>query len=232
MKLSPAITVNPDIFSVLTYPRKERNVLLERTLADLGITPLPFGKNVVWGVPVLGKGWSSIVIYGMQEQKEVAIKIQRRDSHRLSLGREALFLRIVNERGIGPTLYHEGKDFLVLEYVEGVPVRNASVQPKHIRCFLEQCHTLDLLSVDHGQIQGGKHLLIGEKCWIIDFEKAGFRTPRNVSSLVSELFLRKTECASRVRSQFSATSESLIKAVREYKKTNNLSLLLDVLHLS
>ncbi|MGC1122506.1 MAG: serine/threonine protein kinase [Candidatus Methanofastidiosia archaeon] len=224
--------MTPDIYSILNYPCKERNVSLERTLADLGITLLPFGKNVVWGVPVLGKGWSSIVVYGTQGQKEVAIKIQRKDSNRLSLSREALFLRIVNSKGIGPTLYHEGKDFLVLEYVEGVPIRNASVQPEHVRSFLEQCHTLDLLTVDHGQIQGGKHLIIGEKCWIIDFEKSGFRTPQNVSSLVSEFFLRKIEHASRMRSQFHASPESLIEITQEYKKTHDLTPLMDALHLT
>jgi putative serine/threonine protein kinase len=224
--------VNPDIYSILNYPCKERNVQLERTLASLGITLLPFGKSTLWGVPVLGKGWSSIVVYGTQEEKEVAIKIQRKDSHRLSLSREALFLRMVNEKGIGPTLYHEGKDFLVLEYVEGVPLRDIPVQPVHVRSFLEQCHTLDLLTVDHGQIQGGKHLIIGEKCWIIDFEKAGFRAPQNVSSLVSELFLRKTEHASRMRSQFCTSPESLIEITREYKKTHDLTPLLDVLYLT
>ncbi|MBU7023310.1 MAG: serine/threonine protein kinase [Theionarchaea archaeon] len=224
--------MNPDIYNVLSYPCKERNVQLEGTLADLGITLLPFGRNTVWGVPVLGKGWSSIVVYGTQGQKEVAIKIQRRDSHRRSLSREALFLRIVNGKGIGPTLYHEGKDFLVLEYVEGAPIRDIPVQPVHVRSFLEQCHTLDLLTVDHGQIQGGKHLIIGEKCWIIDFEKAGFRAPQNVSSLVSELFLRKTEYASRMRSQFRTSPESLIEITQEYKKTHDLAPLLDVLHLT
>ncbi|MBU7014511.1 MAG: serine/threonine protein kinase [Theionarchaea archaeon] len=222
----------PDIYSILNYPHRERNELLEHALADLGITLHPFGSNVVWGVPILGKGWSSIVVYGIQEQREVAIKIQRKDSHRLSLGREALFLRIVNDKGIGPTLYHEGKDFLVLEYIKGVPIRDALVQVEHLRSFLEQCYTLDLLNVDHGQIQGGKHLVVGEKCWIIDFEKAGFRTPRNVSSLVSEVFLRKTECASRIRSQVPIPPESLIEIIRNYKKTKDLTWLLDALRLT
>lgn len=220
----------PDIYNVLNYPEKGKNEPLKKTFDNLGVELIPFGKKQIFGVPILGKGWSSVVVYGVFNNKKVAVKIQRKDSHRISLGKEASFLRITNEYGIGPTLYYEGDNFLILEYIEGKPLKEAKAKKEHVLSFFEQCHQLDVLKIDHGQIQGGKHLIIGGKCCIIDFEKAGYRTPRNVSSLVSELFLKKTQCAQEMRSQFSIDEKKLIEAVHTYKKGLDLDSLLSVLH--
>ena len=219
-----------DIYDILNYPEKGRNKTLERALEKLGVELIPFGKKEISGVPVLGKGWSSVVVYGMFNKKRVAVKIQRKDSPRISLGKEASFLRITNEYNIGPTLYYEGDNFLVLEYIDGKPIKEAEAKKEHVLSFLEQCHKLDLLRIDHGQIQGGKHLIIGEPCCIIDFEKAGYRTPKNVSSLISELFLKKTQFAQRMRSQFSIDEKELIEATHTYKKGLDLDLILNVLY--
>ena len=210
--------MTPDVFDVLNYPERGRNPNLERAFKDLGVELIPFGKNRIAGIPILGKGWSSLVVYGIFNRKKVAVKIQRRDSHRSSLAREASILKVINSYGIGPLLYAEGNDFLVLEYVDGDPIREASIGREHILSFLEQCHQLDLLKIDHGQIQGGKHLLVGKKSWIIDFEKAGYRTPRNVTSLISELFLRKTVFAQRMSHDYNVNPEELREVTRNYKK--------------
>jgi putative serine/threonine protein kinase len=221
----------PDVLDVLNYPERGRNKKLEHIFDDLGVELIPFGEKKVFGVPVLGKGWSSIVIYGVYKKKEVAVKIQRTDSNRISLGREASFLKIINTYGIGPTLYYEGISFLILEYITGKPIRKASAKKGDILSFLEQCHRLDMLGIDHGQIQGGKHLIVGKKRWIIDFEKAGYRTPRNVSSLISEIFLKETENAHNMRSAFTINEPELIEAVREYKQDHDITPVLHALHL-
>lgn len=219
-----------NIYEVLTYPERKRDVSLEEELKKLEVELIPRGKKEVFGVPVLGKGWSSVVVYGIYNNKEVAVKIQRKDSPRKSLQREALFLNTINKYQIGPRLYYTGDSFLILEYIQGTPIREAIVEKKHIKSFLEQCHTLDILHIDHGQIQGGKHLLVGDKkCWIIDFEKAGYRTCKNVSSLISELFLKKTQCAQNLRSQYGLDRKELIKAVHNYKHEFNLEEILDVI---
>jgi putative serine/threonine protein kinase len=220
-----------DIYDVLNYPQRGRNETLKRALDTLGVELIPFGKEKIFGVPVLGKGWSSVVIYGIFGNKESAVKVQRVDSNRISLRREASFLEIVNKYGIGPIIYYKGKGFLIMEYLNGTPIREAPVRKEHIISFLEQCHKLDLLKVDHGQIQGGKHLIIGENCWIIDFEKTGYRTPRNVSSLISELFLKRTEFARRMKSQFGINREELIGATHKYKENLDLKSILTRLHL-
>ncbi|MGD2247448.1 MAG: serine/threonine protein kinase [Candidatus Methanofastidiosia archaeon] len=218
------------IYDVLTYPERKRDASLEEKLDCAGVELIPKGKKEVYGVPVLGKGWSSIVVYGVHHGAEVAVKIQRKDSPRRSLQREAFFLNMTNKYQIGPRLYYAGDSFLVLEYIHGTPIREADIEKEHIIAFLGQCHTLDMLTIDHGQIQGGKHLLVGDKkCWIIDFEKAGYRTCQNVSSLMSELFLKKTQCAYRLRSQFGINKKDLITAVHNYKHGFNIKEILKVL---
>lgn len=204
---------------------------MKQELDTLGVELLPFGRKKIFGVPVLGKGWSSIVLYGLYNDRNVAVKIQRTDSNRISLGREAHFLKIVNNYNIGPTLYHQGENFLVLQYFKGTPIREAPAKKEHIKSFFQQCHILDLLKIDHGQIQGGKHLIINKKCHIIDFEKAGYRTPRNVSALVSELFLKKTAFARQLASSFSIDSPTVIKAAHQYKSTYDITVLFEVLNL-
>ncbi len=221
----------PDIHEVLNYPERGKNKTLENAFKELGVKLIPFGKKRVFGVPVLGMGWSSVVVYGIFNSKKVAIKVQRADSNRISLRKEASFLKIINKYGIGPTLYHEGEGFLIMEYLEGDPIREAQVRKKHILNFLEQCHRLDLLGIDHGQIQGGKHLIVGDKCWIIDFEKAAYRTPRNVSSLLSELFLKKTKFARKMKSDFGVEPTRIIEATHQYKHTVDIGLILDTLDL-
>ena len=218
------------VYDVLGYPERKRNNELIQELDTAGIELFPVGKKQIFGVPVLGKGWSSIVVYGLYNNKKVAVKIQRKDSNRLSLGKEAHFLTLVNNYAIGPRLFYQGKSFLVLEYLDGTPIRESPVKKKHIKSFFQQCHALDLLKIDHGQIQGGKHLIIGKKCYIIDFEKAGYRTPKNVSSLVSELFLRKTAFARELAARFLIDTPTLMKATRQYKSTGDLTILFNALH--
>lgn len=218
-----------DIYEILNYPGEGKNEILIETFENLGVELIPFGKKKIFGVPILGKGWCSLVVCGVLDDKKIAVKIQRKDSNRTSLRREASFLRVANKHGIGPTLYFEGSGFLMLEYLEGTPIRESAVKKREILSFLDQCHVLDKLRIDHGQIQGGKHLIVGKGCHIIDFEKAGYRTPRNVSSLISELFLKKTEFAHRMRSEFGTNTEELIGVIQKYKQNFDLTLLLNVL---
>jgi len=159
---------------------------LERALEELGVELIPFGKKEIFGVPVLGKGWSSVVVYGVFNNKKVAVKIQRKDSPRISLGKEASFLRITNEYKIGPTLYYEGKNFLVLEYIDGKPIKEAEAKKGHVL---------------------------------------------NVSSLISELFLKKTQFAQRMKSQCCIDEGRLIEVIHRYKQNFDLDSILNTLYL-
>jgi putative serine/threonine protein kinase len=61
-----------------------------------------------------------------------------------------------------------------------------------VHSILNQCRTLDIMGIDHGQLSNlRKHAVVAEGVpWIIDFESAGtIRKPRNVTSAAQYLFI-------------------------------------------
>jgi len=175
------------------------------------------------------KGTTSLVFIGNTKGKKVIIKLERPDSPRKNFKREAEILKILEGKEITPRLVDygvfEGKEFLVREFAEGEPLLYATPQKKHLLQILEKTYQLDVLGIDHGQIQGGKHIIIGDNVWIIDFEKAGFRKPKNVTSAMAMIFLNNNVIAKRVREKFHLDQNflnSLREALREYKNTKNI----------
>lgn len=182
------------------------------------------------------KGTTSLVFIGNTKGKKVIIKLERSDSPRKNFKREAKILRLLEGKEITPRLVDygvfEGKEFLVREFAEGEPLLYSTPQKKHILQILEKTYQLDVLGIDHGQIQGGKHIIIGETVWIIDFEKASFRKPKNVTSAMAMIFLNNNVIAKRVRERFRLDQNflnSLREVLREYKKTKNIEELRELL---
>ncbi|MDK2782692.1 MAG: putative serine/threonine protein kinase [Thermococcaceae archaeon] len=194
------------------------------------------GKRGIKLEKFYSKGTTSLVFTGNAEGKKVIIKLERADSPRKNFKREAEILKFLEREEITPRLVDygvfEGREFLVREFAEGEPLLYATPQKKHILEILEKTYKLDVLGVDHGQIQGGKHILIGDAVWIIDFEKAGFRKPKNVTSAMAMIFLNDNIISKRVREEFQLDQDflnSLREALREYKTTKNIEKLRELL---
>jgi putative serine/threonine protein kinase len=194
------------------------------------------GKRGIKLEKFYSKGTTSLVFTGNAEGKKVIIKLERPDSPRKNFKREAEILKFLEREEITPRLVDygvfEGREFLVREFAEGEPLLYATPQKKHILEILEKTYKLDVLGVDHGQIQGGKHILIGDAVWIIDFEKAGFRKPKNVTSAMAMIFLNDNIISKRVREEFQLDQDflnSLREALREYKTTKNIEKLRELL---
>jgi len=194
------------------------------------------GKRGIKLEKFYSKGTTSLVFTGNAEGKKVIIKLERPDSPRKNFKREAEILKFLEGEEITPRLVDygvfEGREFLVREFAEGEPLLYATPQKKHILEILEKTYKLDVLGVDHGQIQGGKHILIGDAVWIIDFEKAGFRKPKNVTSAMAMIFLNDNIISKRVREEFQLDQDflnSLREALREYKTTKNIEKLRELL---
>lgn len=194
------------------------------------------GKRGIKLEKFYSKGTTSLVFTGNAEGKKVIIKLERADSPRKNFKREAEILKFLEREEITPRLVDygvfEGREFLVREFAEGEPLLYATPQKKHILEILEKTYKLDVLGVDHGQIQGGKHILIGDAVWIIDFEKAGFRKPKNVTSAMAMIFLNDNIIAKRVREKFNLDTRflnALREALREYKTTKNIEKLRELL---
>ncbi|NJE54279.1 serine/threonine protein kinase [Thermococcus sp. 21S9] len=182
------------------------------------------------------KGTTSLVFLGELNGKKVVVKLQRPDSPRNNFEREARILKTIEPFGITPPLLFtgvfEGLPYLVREFAEGEPVLYADIEKRHLFGIAEKTALLDRLYLDHGQIQGGKHIIVGEDVYIIDFEKAGWRKPNNLTSAFSMLFVGRNAISERLYLKFGLDEgfrEEVKEALREYKRTGKLSRLLGLL---
>ncbi|HIP84112.1 MAG TPA: serine/threonine protein kinase [Methanothermococcus okinawensis] len=178
---------------------------------------------------VLGKGHRGVVFKGIYRNREVAIKVPRVDAKN-TIYEEGLILKEVNNLNIGPKLYIFSRDYLIMEYVKGITLKEYISRGEidreeylHIiKEVLKQCLRLDIHRIDHGEIQGGKHIIIRyPQVYLIDFGsgKVG-RTPCNFTSAVSLFFTRsyigRRTCE--VLNISEMERDIIMKFVKKYKK--------------
>ena len=188
------------------------------------------------GVRPYSKGTTSLVFLGELGGKRAIVKLQRPDSPRNNLEREAKILKAIEPFGITPPLLFtgtfEGLPYIVREFAEGEPVLYGDMEKGHLFQIAEKTALLDRLGLDHGQMQGGKHIIVGDGVYIIDFEKAGWRKPNNLTSAFSMLFVGRNAISERLYRKFGLDEnfrEEVKEALREYKRSGNLSRLLGLL---
>lgn len=186
----------------------------------------------------LTKGTTSIIFLGKYRGKDVVVKVSRDDSPRKNLKKEAEILRHLRGREItGDLILYTtvgGREILVREYVPGEPVLLVTPSKKHILKIAGKTFVLDKLGIDHGQIQGGKHILLtSNDVYIIDFEKGSLtRKTRNLTSALSMLFIGNNSISKRVREKFDIDEEfirELKLRLREYKEKKEIRGLFDLL---
>ncbi len=182
------------------------------------------------------KGTTSLIFRAKLREKEVIIKLARPDSPRRNLEREAKILRLLEGKDITPRFIEygvfEGLEYIVREFAPGKPVLHADVEKWHLVEIVRKTALLDALRIDHGQIQGGKHIILGRDVWIIDFEKAGLRKPKNLTSALAMLFLNDNSISKRIRSKFGLDKEfmaAMRSAAAEYKRDGNAGRILSLL---
>lgn len=188
------------------------------------------------GIAPHSKGTTSLVFRARLNEKNVVIKLQRPDSPRRNFAREAEIIKAVEPFGVTPRLVgyglFDGLEYLIREFAEGEIILHADLEKRHLFEITAKTALLDRLGLDHGQIQGGKHLIIGEGVYLIDFEKAGWRKPKNLTSAMAMLFLSDNAISRRVRGKFGIDGEFLNEMreeLRSYKRTGKLSGLLGLL---
>lgn len=219
---------------VLCYPRYNSLEAAKRIreLRRLGVKAIEFsGEKQAFNVPILGKGCVGLVVIAHTKTGRAALKIRRVDADRKGMEHEAEMLTIANSIGVGPKLFGESEDFLLMEYIEGelLPRWIASLKgrgsKKRIRSvlreILEQCLKLDEAGLDHGELsRAPKHIIIDadDKAHIVDFETASLmRRTSNVTSICQFLFLG-SQLAKTVRRKLGEIqSKALIAALRDYK---------------
>ena len=188
------------------------------------------------GVRPYSKGTTSLVFLGTLDDRKVVVKLQRPDSPRNNFEREAEILKAIEPFEITPPLLFAGTfeelPYLVREFAEGEPIIYAEIEKRHLFEIAEKTALLDKLGLDHGQIQGGKHIIVGERVYIIDFEKANWRKSNNLTSAFSMLFVGRNSISERLYKRFGLGEnfrEKMKGALKEYKRSGSLSGLLHLL---
>jgi putative serine/threonine protein kinase len=222
--------------SVVCYPRAtpiEMQVRLEE-LQKLGVEAIEFtGATSAHVMQVYGKGYVGIVVVAQVAGRRLALKMQRVDSDRESLEREAELLIKANAVAVGPKFLAVTKHFLLMELIDGGSLETwlqTHKDPAEVRIIvadiLEQCWRLDEISLDHGEIsKAPKHLLVnraGKPC-IVDFETAStIRNASNVTSVCQFLYQGNSEACQAIKQVLGERNrEKLVAALRKYRKEPN-----------
>ena len=121
--------VNEPYSDILGYPKATSRQLKSRIteLEKLKIKSISLvGPTTIGKIAILGKGYVGVVVLAKRGNKQVALKIRRIDSQRNEMEQEAKFLKLVNTVGVGPKMIDSSKNFLVMEYLDGIKLVNGS----------------------------------------------------------------------------------------------------------
>lgn len=222
---------------VLAYPHPEDDEIERRVkeITQLGVFYIvPAGDTSIGNFRILGKGCTSIVVLAVSKYGKAALKIRRTDSNRESCAHEAKILKAANKVGVGPRLYSNTDNLLLMEFLDGKKISKwlpekiledrQKVLAQVLRQVLEDCYKLDLAGIDHGELNPArKHIIVKENSnsTILDFESASInRRVANVTSVSQYLFLG-SEIADKTCTIFGSSRDTIIDSLREYKRNVN-----------
>jgi putative serine/threonine protein kinase len=219
---------SPRLLPLITYPHFSEREYKDRVIEmqSLGITSIILGgKTIVNGAHVAGKGCVGIVLKSKVGSKVCALKVRRTDADRKTMDEEARFHKMANSLGVGPRLEGQTKNLIAMEYVPGqnivdwVAGTTKNRMCSEARAILEQCFSLDIAGLDHGELSRlTRHVIVSGRSYIIDFESASTtRKTSNVTAAAQSIFLYGT-IANKVEKILGNTDmEKVIQALRTYK---------------
>lgn len=179
---------------------------VRESLVALGVSSLEYSDSGARGVVFKGKfdiNSNQKKFLASKNEKDVAIKIRLESSKAPgTLALEARNLRLVNQKGIGPKLYYEHQDSLIMEFVEGVALdkfleeksKDSLVSKKAIVALLHQAFLLDKMNLQKEEMHRPySNVLVFEvngqvKLTLLDFERCrNSENPSNVTQVISYL---------------------------------------------
>jgi putative serine/threonine protein kinase len=180
------------------------------------------------------KGHRGLLYKGDYKKEKVVIKTERKESQ--AMGRvenEVNYLKILNEKGIGPKLYFYDKKFtyFVYEFIDGpfFPIflehctkKNKVLIKKIIKQVFIQCFRMDKIKTNKEEMHHPyKHILIDNKTKkpvLVDFERCHKSLePKNVTQFCTYIisdFISNTLKDKGIK----VNREKMIKAAKRYKK--------------
>ncbi len=208
------------LFSTLTNKSKIEQILTQNLLSwqELGCEKIPFETLYVYKISksslrqkieshrishllYYNKGKRGLVYKGTLQtgtsKRTVAIKINQPHSPSRRLDLECHVLQEINKVSIGPTLYAGSSEYIIMEFIVGVPFplwlpqANPSAVRKVIHNLLRQCYQLDRQMYTKEEMHHPfKHILITtkNKPILIDFERCTkTNSPKNLTQFTEYL---------------------------------------------
>jgi len=157
-------------------------------------------KKKVSDVKYFAHGKRGVVYTGKYKGKKIAVKTKNpRSQVQHTIENESNMLKILNRYKIGPKLYFKGDNYLVYEFIDGkfikdwFPKAGKPAIRKVLKEVLLQCHKMDKLQINKKEMHHPvKHVLIGKKVVLIDFERAHKTiAPKNVTQFCNYIMLNK-----------------------------------------
>ncbi len=135
------------------------------------------------------KGKRGLVFRAEYGKKDVAVKVKNPKTKAFNIiQHEAKMLEKLNEYRIGPELIECGKEYIIMEFIDGENiedfVRDHSKEKirKVITEVFDKLYVLDKIKINKEEMHRPyKHIIVGERVVLIDFERA--RTKQNTHNV-------------------------------------------------
>jgi predicted Ser/Thr protein kinase len=224
----------PELVPVISYPRQTEDreyVSRLKELEIMGVSSiLPAGSTKIGKFSILGKGGVGLVAkVETNDKKTYALKIRRIDANRRSMEREVKLHKIANSAGVGPHIYANSENFILMDFIDGWNIirwlNQKNINNDQVRTVvistLKQCYDLDRANLDHGELSClDHHVLVSKSVYahIIDFESSSIdRKTCNVTAAANSLLLNGPVSKRVNKNIHFAQQEKIIHLLRMYK---------------
>lgn len=221
----PSFILYPQLTPSLYYTRLDE-------LKEIGIEGFySYGEKQIKKFYVLGIGYCGVVILGRWNGEQVAVKLHRTDTDREGLEAEGNHIKLANSINLGPKLFYQSKDILVMEYLRGERLidwimrvsgleEDKKLTKQVIGNIFRDCYRMDSFGLDHGDLSCvWSHIMIwNDKATFLDFSSSSTdRRSANLTSVVQSLFLG-SRLPEHLSKSFKMPSKGdLIQVLRTYK---------------
>ncbi|MCY0866818.1 MAG: hypothetical protein OWQ49_04625 [Aquificaceae bacterium] len=142
-------------------------------------------KESLRDLQLFSKGWRGYIYRAKWKGIDVAIKVAKDSEREYAIRKEGEILKLLKGYRGFPQLLEAGEDFLVYEFIDGIPIEKASLTRSQ-KAFvylrvLELIELLDRLGVNKEELHKlDKNTLIGKdlEVYLIDFERGSMQAKK------------------------------------------------------
>ncbi len=155
-------------------------------------------KNKLKDLKLFSKGWRSYIYTGHWENRKVAVKVAKGKELTKAIQKEGEILEQLKGIKGFPQILLKGEDFLVYNFIEGVPLGKLKLTVEEeiniLKDILKKAYILDSMGIRRDEFQRlDKNVIVDKKgnVYILDFERGGFSSkPSNLTQFL-QLLVRK-----------------------------------------